>query len=224
MPVITTPPYRPITGFSVLSTAPMAWYDFSNPLNYTLLSGAVSAATDLSGSGRHLTQASAGNRPSISSINGLGALNLGGASKRLTSSVFAAKTVMFAFQFNTTASDNERIYVASPSSGTGRILYYEPSNGTINFFPSASYAINGDVVSSSAGAFSNAGFSNNINVGYNVSDTTWSVAVPLGYNAGFTVSGLPRVGEILFFDYVLTAQERTDVEVYLANKWGATLV
>lgn len=74
------------TGWTpaALGAALWGWWDASDAATLTLVSGAASQLDDKSGNGRHLTQGTAGNRPTTTTINGHTALSFdAAASQRL---------------------------------------------------------------------------------------------------------------------------------------------
>lgn len=221
-----------------------AWFDASNPLGVTQTAGAVSAWNDLSGNKNTVSQATPALEPlfAAAGINNLGTLTfngkpyLVGSNASFSSNLFNESTVfVVSNQANSTQSSSVAwagAYYSSPrwnlrlsengvsnfdfnNYGTGRLSPHDVPNGPAVWTAAGSVSNksqvvrkDGNTLSSSGGPGSSATGAYPLAIGAMISKT----AATYRYNG--------QLGEILMFNRFLSSAETTQVEGYLACKWG----
>jgi hypothetical protein len=215
-----------------LSLNPVLWLDAADTTTIIESGGSVSQWNDKSGNGYNVTQSNATNQPTTgtATINGLNVLVFDGSNDSMTntaipstsqpytyvivaqesSAMTAVKALLnavgspFLALFLNGTSPNRTVSVAATAFVTGPIV--TPAN--VN-----AYFMSGNGASSLLGT--SAGL-NSVTISGNR-----AAGVRVGTNAGANgefFSG--SVAEVLYFDKLLTTQERTDLFVYLNAKWG----
>jgi hypothetical protein len=220
-------------SFSPLSISGLQfWVDASNAATITEAAGLVSQWDDLSGNGRHLTQATGANQftTGAGTINGLNALQTDG-NDWMDTAAFSLSQPFTAFAVFTAEADStaqthwigdktqtnrrflsfSNLNLINPSFGTTLTGATTMGTGEIHQVTlqvndaSSVLRLNGAVDAS--GALNTNTLANGMRVGAN--------------QAGGT---LPTVGtlfaELLLYDSVVSGTDLTNVENYLKNKWG----
>jgi len=227
------------------------WWDASNAATlydsdtggaFVAADGAVGRLEDLSGSGRHFTQATLSSRPQRKTNlqNGLGGVRLNGAqhfmgtSANLSTFVTSTASTVFAVA-KATAASNDAIAgrnssVLSSASGGGRGYVCFRDNGTAYSYgydtqdriASLSYTVGNWGVFTTRHGSSTLLF--RLNGGSDSSASLGTVAfvsgaAQLGNNAwGARLNG--DVGELITYNVALSDADMGAVESYLLNKWG----
>jgi len=228
---------RPLaTGFNPRSIAGLnLWLDFSDtsPGNVTLDgSDKISNVTDKSGSGYNGEQTTSGNRPGISTLNGLQCADWGTSSNSF-SLVYSHGSSSLNFQtgvmaaawdaggstfpaFNSLISGPSANPLWFGTSGTGDLSatfmlwkLARINNSFQNMTGGTSLAAFPDITST---------FVTEAAAASALSLDGWR----LGMDRTFSGRGwLGRIGEVLLFNRQLSADESLRVRRYLATKWGA---
>ena len=226
-----------------ISTA--AWYDASDSSTITLSGSNVTQWNDKSGNGRNVSQAVSSSQPSITTFNGLNALNFDGTNDFLGNTTTSITSGTYNGQFNV-------FYVATRVGTTGGTILTERSStlvGTSLFYQvtgipyissdGLNVASNNVINTSTFNAFGNAGnivshqhvLGSRDNFWLNgtsqtvTAGTASSITGPAGFRVGnregtvgFPWSGL--IMEIIVSLDNLTTTNRQQIEGYLAWKWG----
>lgn len=211
------------TPFSPLDLSPTLWLDASDETTITESGGAVSQWDDKSGNGNDLTQGTASLQPTTgtNTINGLNVIHYDNDSMRSLNIAFTGLTMIAVFRHS---SENFILL------GTGSLL---------------TYAGVGQSGSTSTGLTSNMGtmalrfdstpFSGTTRGDvYDALDSSTKVVTielsgsftqkldPFGYTSDAN-RPVGDIAEVIIVDGTLTAQQISDAETYLADKWGITL-
>jgi hypothetical protein len=229
-------------GFSPFDLAPVAWFDATQGVQET--DGRVSQWTDLSGNGNHVTQATPGDRPVKTLLNGLDAILFDDeAEEWLDNTSWTAVTaapaeVIVVIQMDEDTPTSEFVQMTDASTSVQFMaLFRTPANprwqvtdgGTSALptgpalDPGTTHLVGGRSVSDS---------SHFVRMdGSDAAEDTTTVAPP-----GIDKLSIGRAGdaspgdymsgyimEVLIFNKILTYQERIDLENHLATKWGVTL-
>jgi len=238
---------RPLaTGFSLRSIAGLnLWVDFSDTGTVTLDgSDNISNVTDKSGSGYNGLQGTPPNRPGgKSTLNGLRCADWG-TSSNVFSLEYTHGSIALNFQDGYIAAvwdgggstfPTFNGLVSSISSAAGNTLggaLWLGSSGTADLFAGAAWHTNtlsGTVTQINNTSAANGGTlaafpaitSTFVTRGYSVAAITlggWRIGTDRTF-AGRGWRG--RIGEVAFFNRVLSAEESLRVRQYLATKWGA---
>ena len=220
-------------GTGPTSVDPLAWWDFSNGSSITIETG-ISQADDLTGNGRHLVQATGSQQPAHATDASIG----GGV---LTVAKFDGSDDTLATSANLgDAPATWFVVTVKPdSSGTdalarmnGHATYL--NDGSLATWTGSSQgdwtASSGDWLDDHVHAFvrdaSQASYY--IDGTQKASATSQSSDISEPFRLGADGSGGGSagnwwVGECLVYSGALTGTDRTDVETYLADKWGITL-
>lgn len=208
------------------------WLDFSNDSSITLASNNISQINDLSGNGYHATQATAGDRPGTSTINGRPCGNWGTteSNKRLVYSSgglnrnwreVAIVAVWDGTQ--TTFPNYNGLFTASSSSGTASGVGLVGDITLATWFTAVTWRSN-LILNNTA---TNTAF-NTIKSPFVIQFWASSNIGVDGYcigqdrnETGFGNRGwVGRIGEIIAYNTELGALTRDRVRNYLVNKWG----
>lgn len=221
-----------------LNLNPLAWYDASDTPT-----GSVATWVDKSGNGNDATQGTGSAQPTCTAnqLNGLNGLVFNGNDTlALPSALYSlpngSNTAFFVSKRNTeTGSVNRLITIAEGGSSRYRVAYQDTA-GTIRF--QSRSAVGGEVDSTG-----------NTNTDFNIittrrAGTTQAISVNNGSETtntngadesgcdsafiGATGTGSSEfltgaICEILIFDKSLSTAQITQVNTYLANKWGITI-
>ena len=215
-----------------------AWYDASVTSSVTLTSGFVSQWSDLSGNAINLSQSTEANRPGIATVNGRQAIDFDGSNDNLnTTTEVTPGTVFNVHIVDSTVAQ----LVYGVQSGAGATLRsanlvfsslgeYRSQSVASSFnagFSGGSRTANPRIVVHTFSGTAVAGRLDGAAFGGATSTTGGNTnGVWLGIrNINGTLS-LPMDGKIcehLIYNRVLSADEISLVERYLAAKWGVTL-
>ena len=214
-------------SFSPLSLSPVAWYDASDTSTITESGGTVSQLDDKSGNGNNLTQATEANKPTTGTrtLNGLNVLDCDGLD---------GLQVDFGVDYS---QPNTIFVVAQLDDLDSAQTFFDGISGTKRHIGQMYYNA---VWRMDAGVSLNGGTSDTnahlLRFVYNTTSSTLHVdgVSTLSGNAGtnvldgftfgsnylfnFGVDGV--IAEAIVVDGTLTAQQITDTETYLADKWG----
>lgn len=224
------------SGFNPKSISGLyAWYDAADATTITQATG-VSAWADKSGNGRTCSQATGANQPAyvLAGQNGKNVIDFASSTYRITTNgtawgLTSANTMFWSFQFPDTAASaaNYALFDFNTNRETvfGNATSELRIGNTLTGItpvsrrwyilsikwagPFTSYRLN-----QSAGSTIDAGptFSNGA-----------STQMYMGFNGG-SASIRGYVGECITYDSQLSDARITNVNNYLAKKWGATIV
>jgi hypothetical protein len=232
------------SGFDPSSLGTLvAWYDFSDNSTITLVSSLISQITNKSGSGPTLSQATAANRPSLGTIGGRQAAVFNGSSTVLFSNVAVsgAGTIITAFSTAVNSGD----HVIASFSATGAILTSHSINVLYsqNKGPSAAYRFTGTggtnvyIGSPNNGAVTavlSSTYATPASYAVQVNGVSYTTTTPGGFasnrsaasvgainvNDAYTRFLNGKVGEVLFYNSVLSASAIQSAQSYLSKRWG----
>jgi hypothetical protein len=222
----------PTVPFSPLDLSPTLWVDASDTGTITEStpgSGTVSQWDDKSGNGYNLTQGTGTAQPATGTrtINGLNVLGFDGADDRMIIGAFASNLTQPNTIFAVFIPDITTLYyVYDGRNATNRNALIP--NGPDSLYAGSSLGlVNVDTVTQVARAVFN-GNSSSLHI-----DGVLKSAGNVGTQSlgGLTVGSRysyqrffqGAIAEIIVVDGTLTAQQISDTETYLANKWGITL-
>jgi prepilin-type N-terminal cleavage/methylation domain-containing protein len=206
-------------------------------------SNLVSQWNDKSGNGKHVVQTTGANKPKYGTnlINGLPAVYCDSTTQQMTNTAgipIAGDLTIFAVLQDTRNASNVQI-VVNGGVGEGEAtnwtyswrfqslvpqLFYETGGGS-NVFADATTAVPSDDIVAYLTRDSNG--TSSIDFGYLQDATDFSENDTAVNSSGgsdsdfFLFSGFTgKLGELLIYDRILTAEEIADVKAYLKNKWG----
>lgn len=228
-------------GNSPIRAGLQAWYDFTNAAYLTLASTAITQALDRSGKGNNTAVQGTGTaRPTFTAaqINGLSSATFdGGDQLVLPAAIYnlpaSSDITIITVSKQATASGVQETVISSSSSSTRMAVLYRSTASTVGFLSN----------DSGGGVLTNTATTTNFNILTNIrSGTTQSLAVNNGTAATNTnatnVTGITigyigcggaspgnqfitgTISEILIYNRVLSIAEITQVNMYLANKYG----
>ena len=220
------------------------WVDVADTTTVTIASNAVSEWKDKSGNNRHLTQTTAGSRPSYVSVNKM-VCQWFGLMERMTTSMVGITNIgsfaIFAVTNRHTADSVDEALLASDGSWSSNMMLIRNrgttnltnkldihSGGMITWIQSFavlnSWAIDsftrGDVAStwgSTGTLFHNGSTDGSGALGGSASVSLANFNVG-SWNTGAYMDG--DIAELIIYTAKLSDHERQTVEVYLARKWG----
>ncbi len=238
------------SSFSPLDVAGIAgWWDASDTATLTEISGAVSQWDDKSGLLNHVVQAVANNQPStgLSTVNGKNVLDFAGGPSStgdwLQRTGMSNPTIQEWFFVVTVAS-------VQANSGIGGLLSASNDRGNIRTESGSNRRFrynNSDVIPGAPGDANDLG---RLDGQWNPENKTGSVLADLtlpddtptrvhctrgssitagGVYDNLRIGGDPigggryltmKLAELIGYDQVLSAQDRTDLRDYLKDKWG----
>jgi hypothetical protein len=238
--------WLPPSGFSPLLLSPFLWLDASDPSTITTSGSSVSQWNDKSGNARNVTQATAASQPTLltSAQNGLNTIQFDGSNDWLARAATGFPTTgsrhMFAaVKYTGSASGYQHIAIWGNSTDTlnsswglvtsristsyyGRVhIWANPSNSPLTTQTLATntwHEINASYNGASTTIYANG-----------TQGETKSVTLTTLVNQNFVVGARTfspaeywtgEIGEIILYDYVLSTQQRQDIESYLKLKWG----
>lgn len=225
------------TGFDPRSISGLvAWWDAADDKNVTLNGSNVSQLTDKSGNGNHLTQNTAGAQPAYSLAKHNNRNAVTGASGRVLTCSVAWPSAVSLFVVCTRSSSSGYLFGGNGPSAIPAII--SAYNGDFEWFNDAAdrIAIAGTGVAGTGlnilAATQTDGsalrlYRNGTQV---TSKTPPSVALS-GRTLGavLAANSIPQatyvgdLGEILFYQQVLSDTQRSAVTAYLGTKWGVTV-
>lgn len=208
---------------------PSVWFDAADLSTLTLVSGDASEWRDKSGNGRHVSQATAANRPTyaVSGLNGRPALDWGSAinNKGLRNdavSNFNPTRYFIVADYDGANPFNEFAgLVAHTPFGTTADLLITNSTGTTWY--TGTYFHNGNPT---ATAVALPTISSPCVAASNFAQGANRTALFIGndrFLTGLTRGWRGKISEVLAIDYVPSVVERNRAEGYLAWKWGIAL-
>jgi hypothetical protein len=211
------------TTFSPLDLSPALWLDASDESTITESGGAVSQWDDLSGNGYHLTQATASLQPTTGTdtINGLNVLHYDNDSMVSPSLAFTGLTMIAVFRhssqnFVLLGTNQDLTYAGVGQSGSS-LTTLTGNMGTMSLrFDGTPFSgtTRGDIYDELA--------SSTKVVTVELSGSFTNALDPFGYT-GDLLRPVGDIAEVIVVDGTLTAQQISDTESYLADKWGITL-
>lgn len=232
---------RASSAFSPLSLSPTLWLDASNAGSITSSGGAVSQWSDLSGNNNHCTQSTAGAKPTTGATtqNGLNVIDFDGGSDFLD----------YATSLQPVAAGGLSVVAVARRAGSGGTLVTERATTQVRAFQyllASEYYISSDGVNSSSNhqiefatfaataspfqtTFTSVsgsrmvcrlnGTARTVTTG-TATTMTGGAGGRIGRREGAIQFWQGWMAEIIAVPAVLTAQQITDVETYLKNKWG----
>ena len=224
-------------GFSPLDLSPTLWLDASDATTITedpVGSGSVSQWDDKSGNGYNLTQGTGSAQPKTgtATINSLNVIEYDGADTQFLQNTSVPidtggpYTVFMVQEIN--ASDTNTLPVGSKSTSAYGFVGTSGSSGTVltaNWGTPSLYVNGTEFTGTTRGDVWTA-FTNSPAVVRQQDILASSSAfngLRIGYaGAAFNLSQGSQVAEIIVVDSP-TAQQISDTETYLADKWGITL-
>jgi hypothetical protein len=199
-------------------------------------SGSVSTWQDKSGSGFHVT-ATAGQAPvyNATGLNGNGVLTFDGVNDKLTRATAAIAgddlTMFIVFNKTTPGTNRDAIFEAGSGSARNAVFVGDSANKIGYYVNSVFYNYSTNYT---AGNYELSSVVHNT-----AAISLFDNAAPVGTPTGLTriaTNGLfvgddssggdnlqGSIAEIILYDRDLTADERHDVETYLASKWGLSI-
>jgi hypothetical protein len=202
-------------------------YDASNSNNYVLTSGAVSQWTDLSGNGRHLTQATSSRRPTVkvAEKNGLNVIYFDGGAKGLTTASLTLNnpitifTVVKMYSLNsyTTIFDgvNNNEANLTGNSGSQIQLYTQGFVGGMGASTNTWYRLTH--VMDAGSSFDR----RNDTVTSTWSDGTVTMGgLRIGEGDGGGENGNMDIAEVIVYNRALSTSEINTVNSFLSSKWA----
>lgn len=221
------------TRFSPLSLANLAgWYDVSQAAGVTTGTGGISSLNDLSGNGRHLTQATSTKRPALTAAgqNGLNVATFDGVDDMMSVAYVRSQpyTIAIAFKVRANAAGSSVFVGLSPWSGLDVEFYMSTGDRTLS-------KIGAGVVMTPTMDLSNGNFAACIGVfngagsiqSKNGTEQTGTIsnrattAIALGDSPDETAVNSPiTVGELIVLAEASSADVRAQLNSYLRGKWG----
>ena len=223
---------KPIDGYR-------AWYDPSDSSTITLVSSAVSQMTDKSGNNFTMTQATAGSRPTITTINGKNALSFaqfasqslattGTVSTMLSASAYTVFAVINATTITSNAATANNAAWGDVNGVTGLYLksggplalaYNNANQVSTSITVGTPYVI---VIQHGGGNISIETDTNTFTstASGNVSPTGGAMQLGRGFGAAPYFIG--ALGEVLMYNTALTTADVNSNIIYLKQKWGIT--
>ena len=220
-------------GLNVLTLANLAgWYDVSQAAGVTTGTGGISSLNDLSGNGRHLTQATSTKRPALTTAgqNGLNVATFDGVDdfmsatwvKSVPFSVFAALKV------RANSAGSSVIIGFDSWAGFGNYLYISAGLRTFTRFWN-NPSLLGDI-DLSDGMFAQISMVENLAnsvLGKNGTEITGSLGnvgtsvICIGDASDeSSVNSAVTVGEVILIAAAASATVREQIKNYLCGKWG----
>ena len=208
---------------------PSVWFDAADLSTLTLVSGDASEWRDKSGNGRHVSQATAANRPTyaVSGLNGRPALDWGSATnnKGLRNdavSNFNPTRYFIVADYDGPNPFNEFAGLVThiPFGGTADLLM---TNNTSAIWYSGTYFQNGNPTAVTTALPT---ISSPFVAASNFAQNTNRTSLFIGndrFLTGLTRGWRGKISEVLAIDYVPSVAERNRAEGYLAWKWGIPL-
>jgi len=204
-------------------------------------SGQVQTWVDKSTSGFSVTAAGSTNRPTYTTgaLNGNNLLTFDGGSDFLRNtgaSIAGDDYTIFAVFNRTTATGRDAVYELGSGTGSRNGLYLnDTGSGRVQLYhntafisPTVTYSTSSYILSAitlDASTYNLYQNGANVGTGTTASPRTTSTGIYIGADA---TPASPdelqgNIAEIIIYDRDLTADERHDVETYLAGKWGLSI-
>jgi hypothetical protein len=223
--------------------APVGWYDASDATTITASGGAVSQWRDKSVNARDLSQSTLAARPlsGTATINGLNAVDFDGSNDQLltTGSPFGGTVsnalVMAVHRVDNDASTGTLFTLTGSSTAASRWQAHVPFNGSVFFDTGGSSSVNrvsldygtgtgdivlagfyGSVTDNVQQIYKNGSLLRGDATGHSVS-TVGATHVGSGGSTSYQNS---TIGELIIVNGTVAAENRENLEGYLAHKWG----
>lgn len=226
-------PYVPQTYNPITALNPIIWYDFDDPSTVTLSSSTITQIADKGSRGWTLTKSSTGPTQSTWTNNSRKCCDWGSSSHsnylRNTSSTstnIAEVYIVLDAAFGSTFPSYNGLITGTSFSG----WYITGNQSTTGFYVGGSafdsvYVNNSASNSLSSGILPAANSPSLLRL-KNASDTATTITD--GFQLAQDRTNLPRgwyglIAEVVVFSSVLSSTDRTNVQNYLATKWGLTL-
>jgi hypothetical protein len=221
------------TRFSPLALANLAaWYDVSQAAGVTTGTGGISSLNDLSGNGRHLTQATSTKRPALTTAgqNGLDVATFDGVDDFLSVTWTRSQpfSVFAALKVRANAGGSSTLIGFNTWAGSGCYLYMSTGLRTLTYLWCGSASIGPIDMSSgnfaAVGIVANGASSVILRNGTETTgnpSTLGAVAFSLGdaTDEG-SVNSAITVGEVILIEAAASASVREQIKNYLCGKWG----
>jgi hypothetical protein len=221
----------------------VAWYDGSQ-LNTMTVDGSnrISQWDDLSGNGLHISQATESKMPIVGTLNGLVAPLFASASSQVLfgtgSPITGAPMTTFAV-FNSTVSVAQQLVTWVGSSGneyfaTGIAFLkarstayaFSGEGGPVHALSTLDTTLGDAILAVSVEETTQRSIRQDGGNEGTESTTMTPILADISLGGADSAGSLGltgHIGEVLFFDRLMTTKERTEIERYLAAKWGVTL-
>lgn len=217
-----------------------AWWDCSDATRYTLVSSVVSSFTDSTGT-YTITQSTAANRPSISSINGKGAFSFNGSSTALFNTTAVASpwgTYFWVAQSAVADANGHSIMgMGTNTPAVATAAFGMGTTGTnwmaANRIGGTTSSVSGFVVTANTPRVGTAVIPNSSSITLRINGVAGgssgggassnSAGICLGarlVNSAPTILWSGVIGEVIWYSRTLSASEISQVESYLAVRWG----
>ncbi len=215
------------TPFSPLDLSPTLWLDASDETTITESGGAVSQWDDKSGNNNDVTQATGTAQPTTGTrtINSLNVIDYDGSDQLANASLNFTQPITVYAVVETDLTDSASHSIISNTAWSAYLRMFSTS---LNAFA-------GNTVSNAAGistgqpfivqavfngASSEVGRDGSVTTG-DAGTTSWTGTI-IGH-VQFNKRWDGAIAEVIVVENTLTAQQKSDTETYLADKWGITL-
>ena len=210
----------------------LAWYDAQDLGTITEAAGKVSQWDDKSGNGYHVSQGAGANQPSLSTLNGLSAIEFVKANNTHLDGVSwspqSPTTIFLVYELTSPlnsafgrvfwggSDDRLRYQKRSGSNAHGRRMHENSSINGSSFSTDPEYA---SLVYNAASSFGRVNGVQDLsgNVGTRTPSAT---ELSIGAEADGSIALDFTLGEFIWYDRLLTDNEILLMETYLANRWG----
>ena len=177
--------------------------------------------TDMSGNGRHATQATGGNQPSIQTnvLNGRQVRRFDGTNDGMTGTMTLSQsfTVVTVYKVTSTATTQSVFHGGNSSCGvSGGVGFFLFAGAVISAAGNTSFNINTHIFNGVSSSI----FSDGVSLVSGDANTGGVANFSIGYRSGSNdeyVAG--DIAEIIVFTTALTTAQREQVEDYLNNKY-----
>jgi len=224
-------------AWSPLALSPLIWLD-ATQLSGLANDDPVAEFTDLSGNGNHFVQGTTPNKPTFvaSGINGLASVDGDGVDDNMTVSGLGAQTAWTAFivfkQMVADTGENTFWSIADyPSSGTYKMLEKAAgADAVAGLYTNAFPGFGGSMATFTAGLTRAVLIHGNATTGTQKEDTGGTTSTSANHSRADDIMRIfgrgdgnyapAQIGELLFFNSVLSAEDQATLWAYSAAKWG----
>lgn len=223
-------------GFSPANISGLAlWFDSSDISTIIQSGGYVSQWNDKSGYNRHATQSSGSSQPMTGSVtlNSLNVLDFDGTNDfmNVDSSIYSiteSSNHLFVVCSRDVLTTEHRSFFGLSSSGHGWGLKLQSGASSQQQFLHGTSPIDLGTISTASGHVFEGkrsgatveGSLNDGNISAGVASNFTLSSLTIGCRPGGSAYLNGAIAEIIVFDRVLTAAERTKINLYLKTKWG----
>tara|TARA_R110000803_G_scaffold210379_2_gene281987 strand:+ start:108 stop:1412 length:1305 start_codon:yes stop_codon:yes gene_type:complete len=194
----------------------------------------VSQWSDKSGQGNHLTQATGSKQPLVQSaaLNGKNTILMDGTADKLQRTTYTGGAISQAVTFylvvkvSQTVGDSGYIFDAGGATrnycynnGTAPDLYYMNGGGS-DIIPSTNVSTTWTMISLVFDGASSSFEQDQVVIATGNSGTSATNGITLGGRHTDSSYAAHDYAEVLVYDSVLSAVDKSGVEIYLKNKWG----